>query len=89
MRSTSRHPTRVRLDDSGRERVLRSLSKFFDAELDVQLSAFQADRILDFFVKELGPAVYNQAIRDAHGFVRDKLEDLDAEFFETEEPYSD
>ena len=89
MRSTSPHPTRIRLQDAGRERALRSLRKFFDDELDVQLSGFQADRVLDFFVKELGAPVYNQAIRDAHGFVQDKLNDLDAEFFEPEESYVD
>jgi uncharacterized protein (DUF2164 family) len=88
MRSTSSHPTRIRLEGDGRERVLRSLTRFFDSEIDVQLSGFQAERVLDFVVKELGPAVYNQAIGDARGFVQDKLADLDAEFFEPEEPYS-
>jgi uncharacterized protein (DUF2164 family) len=35
-------------------------------------------------VKELGPPVYNQAIRDAHAFVQDKLLDLEGEFYEPE-----
>ena len=89
MRTTSRHPTRIRLEDAGRERALRSLGKFFETELDVSLSSFQAERVLDFFVRELGAPVYNQAIRDARAFLQDKLDDLDAEFFEPEEPYAD
>lgn len=89
MRSSSSHPTRVRLESDGRERVLRSLTRFFDAELDVQLSSFQSERVLDFFVKKIGAPVYNQAVRDARGFVQEKLLDLDAEFFEPEEPYAD
>lgn len=89
MRSSSRHPTRIRLEDEGRERVLRAMGKFFEIELDIELSEFQADRVLDFFVLELGAPVYNQAIGDARGFVQDKLEDLEAEFFELEESYAD
>lgn len=89
MRSTSRHPTRIRLEDEGRQRALRSLGKFFESELGIELSDFQADRVLDFFVLELGAPVYNQAISDARGFLQDKLDDLDAEFFEPEEPYAD
>ena len=52
------------------------------------LSDFKAGQLLDFFVRELGPPVYNQAIRDAHGFVRDKLEDLEGEFYEPDDTES-
>ena len=84
MRSTAKHPTRIRLEDGRRERLLRVLGQFFDAELGIELSDFQAERVLDFIVVEVGAPVYNQAIRDARGFVQDKLDDLDAEFFEPE-----
>ena len=46
--------------------------------------ALRAELLLDFFVKELGPPVYNQAIRDAHDFVAEKLVDLEGEFYEPE-----
>ncbi len=36
-------------------------------------------------MKQLGPPVYNQAIRDAHGFIQDKLIDLEGELYEPEE----
>ena len=85
MRSTARNPTRIRLEGDRRDRVLRAIRGFFSGELDIELSEFQAERALDFLVRELGAPVYNQAIRDAHAFVQDKLEDLDAEFFEPED----
>ncbi len=37
-------------------------------------------------MKALGPPVYNQAVQDARGFVQEKLDDLDAEFYEPEDP---
>ncbi len=85
MRSTAQHPTRIRLEGEQRDRMLRALRRFFQGEFEIELSEFQAERILDFLVVQLGAPVYNQAIRDARGFVQDKLDDLDAEFFEPEE----
>ncbi|MEE2664139.1 MAG: DUF2164 domain-containing protein [Myxococcota bacterium] len=76
---------RIRLEDEPRARVLRSLRRFLDAEFEIELSEFQAERVLDFLVVELGAPVYNQAIRDARGFLQDKLDDLDVEFYEPEE----
>jgi len=80
---------RIRLTDDRRERMLRSIRKFFDEKLDQQLGEFAAERILEFFVKELGAPVYNQAIQDARAFLQGKLDDLDVEFYEPDEPYSE
>jgi uncharacterized protein (DUF2164 family) len=79
---------RIRLTDERRARTLRSVKKFWAETLDQELSDFTATRILDFFVKELGPPVYNQAIQDARAFLQGKLEDLDVEFYEPDEPHS-
>jgi uncharacterized protein (DUF2164 family) len=40
--------------------------------------------VLDFFLNELGPPVYNQAVKDARGFMLRKLDDLDGEVYESE-----
>lgn len=79
---------RIELSGDRRERMVGSIQRFFADRLDQQLSEFQAELILKFFVKELGAPVYNQAIRDAHAFLQDKLTDLEGEFYEPEDPYS-
>ena len=79
---------RIRLTDDRRERMLRSLRKFFAEDLDLDLGDLRAARILDFFVKELGPPVYNQAIQDARAHLQSKLDDLEGEFYEPDEPSS-
>lgn len=79
---------RIEITDERRERIVRSIRQFFHDRLDHDLSAFQAGQILEFFVAELGAPVYNQAIRDAHAFLEEKLTDLEGEFHEPEEPYS-
>ncbi len=85
---TNRDDTmRIRLSGDRRERTLRSVGAFLDEELDIQMSAFNLERLLDFFVRELGPPVYNQAIKDAHAFMLQKLEDLEGDFYEPETHY--
>lgn len=77
---------RVCLTDERRARVLSSLEDLFAESFDEELSDFRAGELLDFFVRELGPPVYNQAIQDARAFFLDKLEDLEGEVYESDEP---
>lgn len=86
--SDPRGPFRIKLSDDRRDQITRSLKAFFTSELNQELSEFQARRVLDFFVRELGAPVYNQAIQDARRFMQDKLTDLEGEFYEPEESSS-
>ena len=79
---------RIRLTDERRERMLRSIKKYFAEALDQELGDLAAERLLEFFVKELGAPVYNQAIQDARKFLLSKLDDLEGEFYEPDEPHS-
>jgi uncharacterized protein (DUF2164 family) len=73
---------RIRLSDERRDQIVRSLQGLFSSEFDREISDFQAGHLLDFFVRELGAPVYNQAIQDARSFFQDKLADLEGEFYE-------
>ena len=87
--SERRSTMRVKLTGDRRERLLRSMHDFFEEQLEEDISTFRAEQLLDFFVRELGPPVYNQAIRDAHAFFEEKLTDLEGEFYEPEDPYTE
>ena len=78
-------PMQIKLDDEQQQRIVDALQTFFDRDLDQSVSEFQAKQILDFFVKEIGAPVYNQAIRDARKFMQEKLDDLEGEFYEPED----
>jgi uncharacterized protein (DUF2164 family) len=73
---------RFELDDDRRARLIGELRDLFREEFDEELSAFRAERLLAFLVARLGPPIYNQAIQDARGFLQERLDDLDAEFYE-------
>ena len=77
--------TRLRLSPERKQAVLSAFVAFHAKEFDEELSAYRAERMLEFLLRTLGPSVYNQAIADARAFMFGKLEDLDTEFFEPEE----
>jgi uncharacterized protein (DUF2164 family) len=75
---------RVRLSDDRRSALLDAIQRHFRQEFDEELSDFRAEALLDFFVAELGPPVYNQGVRDAAAYVQEKLTDIEGEVFERE-----
>lgn len=75
---------RIQLSDQRRASLARSLKAYFDENFDEPLSDFRAQGLLDFMVRELGPPVYNQGVRDAHAYMQDKLTDLEGEVYERE-----
>jgi uncharacterized protein (DUF2164 family) len=77
-------PARIRLSDDRRKQLLDSLKDYFAAEFDDPISDFRAEGLLDFFVRALGPPIYNQGVRDAVGFVQSKLADIEGEVYERE-----
>ncbi len=77
-------PMRIQLSPERRLSLLDAITRHFDAEFDDPISAFRAQGLLDFFVQELGPPVYNQGVRDASAYVQAKLADIEGEVFELE-----
>ena len=75
---------RVQLTDERKAEILRRLTSLFASEFDEKLSPFRAEQILTFFLQNLGPALYNQAIQDARKYMAERLDDLDATFFQEE-----
>lgn len=81
-------PIRIKLSDEAREILSSEIQQLFTEEFDRDLSDFQARRLIDFLLRHLGAPVYNQAIQDARKYLQAKLDDLDGEVYEPEEPRS-
>lgn len=77
---------RIRLSDERRASLVRSVRTLYDEEFDEDLSGFRAEALIDFFVRELGPPVYNQGVRDAAAYVQSKLTDIEGDVYERETP---
>jgi uncharacterized protein (DUF2164 family) len=77
----------ILLNPEAQKRSIASLRRFCEEELEVELSDLQAASLLSFFLKEVGPSVYNTGIADAQTFLRDRLSDLEATCYEPEFVY--
>jgi len=57
--------------------ALASIKRYAREELDLDVGDLKAGSLLEFFLKELGPTVYNTAVADAQRYMQDRALDLE------------
>ncbi len=68
-----------------RFRVLtEKVQVYFRKEHEESIGKLKAELITEFFIQELGPQIYNQALNDAQAFMQDKLIDLEGTLYRAE-----
>ena len=70
-----------------RKRAIESIKRYFAERLDDDIGDLKAGLLLDFFLEEIAPSVYNRAIVDSQAYFQDKLTDLDGTCYEPEFGY--
>jgi uncharacterized protein (DUF2164 family) len=78
----------IKFTSTQKELLIHKLQQYFSTELDQDLAQFDADFLLDFFIKEMGNHFYNQGIYDAQQLLAEKLDDITDEMFQLEKPAS-
>ncbi len=63
---------------------IAALRHYFLQEREEEIGDLQASFLLDFMLKTVGPAVYNQGVRDAQTFLLAAVGDLDLNVNEPE-----
>ncbi len=74
----------MKLDPDTEKYLLTSIRRFFAEEMDADIGDLKAMRVLDYFVAEIAPNVYNQAIADAQAYFSEKTSDLAGVHYEPE-----
>ncbi|MFA0440292.1 hypothetical protein BCU70_19200 [Vibrio sp. 10N.286.49.C2] len=69
-----------------REQIIRDLQHYFSDELEHELEQFDAEFLLDFIVKKMGPAFYNKGLEDAKQVFERRVLDITDELYEIEMP---
>lgn len=67
---------RINLSKEEKQNMILSIKEYFYNERDEEIGDLAATLILDFFIKELAPAIYNKGIQDCYKFLNDKLGDM-------------
>jgi uncharacterized protein (DUF2164 family) len=77
----------IALNPEDKKQALASIRKFFAESWEQDIGDLKADLLLDFFLKEVAPTVYNRAIGDAQAYLRDRVADLEGVCYEKEFGY--
>lgn len=75
------------MDEQTEQYLLGSIRRFFAEELDDDIGDLKARTVLDYFVREIGPSVYNQAILDAQATMTIAVTDIASNRYEPEYDY--
>jgi uncharacterized protein (DUF2164 family) len=67
----------IELSTDDQAQALASIQRFLADEFDVKAGDLKARMLLDFFLKEIGPSIYNSALADSQVYLRERLEDLE------------
>lgn len=77
----------IELPRETRQHAVQSIERYFQDELDQRIGNIQAAALLNFFLQEIAPCVYNAAVRDVQERLLARVQELDIECQEDEFTY--
>ncbi|MEL6821032.1 MAG: DUF2164 domain-containing protein [Calditrichota bacterium] len=77
----------IQLKDDIKDKLIASLQRYFDEELDMEIGELKSELILDYLMQEAGAVIYNQAIRNAQAYITDRADDMDGTLYHPEFTY--
>ncbi len=67
----------IELPEDARNGAIASIQRYFDANMDEPIGNIGAGALLGFFLEEIAPLVYNQAIAEAQESMQARITELD------------
>jgi uncharacterized protein (DUF2164 family) len=77
----------IELSKEVRADAIASIQQYFERNLPEPIGEMPAGLLLNFFLEEIGPAIYNKAIADAQARLAVRVADLSGELYEDEFQY--
>lgn len=77
----------IKLEKETHKQAIDSIQRYFDLNLEERIGNLQAAALLDFLLEEIGPSIYNRAVRDAQEQMQLRVQELDIEVHEEEFSY--
>jgi uncharacterized protein (DUF2164 family) len=71
----------IEIPKQSRADAIASIQRYFAENMPEPLGDLPAGLLLNFFLEEVGPVVYNRAIRDAQARMQQRAADLDGELY--------
>lgn len=77
----------IELQKDARSAAVASIERYVKEQLDERIGNIQAAALLHFFLEEIGPCVYNQAVAEVQERLMLRVGELDIECHEDEFVY--
>jgi len=77
----------ISLNKESRATAVTSIERYFKDELDEKIGNIRAAALLNFFLEEIGPSIYNQAVADVQERLIGRVTEVDIECHEDEFGY--
>ena len=75
----------IELPKDRRQEAIASIERYFRENMDEPIGNVAAGGLLGFFVEEIGPLIYNQAVAEVQERLQVRISELDLEVHE--EPF--
>jgi uncharacterized protein (DUF2164 family) len=77
----------IELTKEVRADAIVSIQKYFEKNMEEPIGNIAAGALLGFFLDDIGPVIYNQAVVDVQEKLRQRVEELEYEVHEEEFQY--
>jgi uncharacterized protein (DUF2164 family) len=77
----------IEISKQDRAVAIASIRRYFEENMTESIGELPAGLLLNFFMEEIGPVVYNHAIRDTQQHLQQRVSDLDGELYANEFQY--
>ena len=77
----------LEISKQARAAGITSIQRYFEENMPEPIGDLPAGLLLNFFLEEVGPVIYNQAIADAQARMQQRVADLSGELFADEFQY--
>ena len=77
----------IELSSDATKAAIGSIQRYFSENMDEAIGSLEAGSLLSFFLKEIGPLVYNKAVADAQARIQERVAEVDVEVYEEEFTY--
>lgn len=72
----------IEISTDATKAAIGSIQRYFAANLNEEIGGLAAGALLSFFLKEIGPVVYNKGVADAQTRMQERVMELDVEVYE-------
>jgi uncharacterized protein (DUF2164 family) len=77
----------IELSKQTRADAIASIQRYFEENMPEPIGELPAGLLLNYFLEEIGPVIYNRAIADAQARIVQRMGDLSGELFADEFQY--